>query len=327
MVFFGIDLNNIKAIITKRLNAKPVTVLIMQKNNKKATRSKGKAGTMPAQKHKVVLKAKKNPTNSRFAAKHRIMKSAAKTIKKTVESTKKRIATKPIAKNQKAKSKQPEKQKPRQIQRVAKGAPTEVKAISDRKAQSIEKAKKQKELDEATYTTNAMKYIEALVEDTRISDYLNKNVSRHASEVIDLLTTPRTDEEIAAALDLKINAVRRILNIMQGYGITNYNVSKNNEGWLSFAWYINTNKVPQFFDYVKNTASEKATLKDDCNDYFICKSCYDDNKFIFTFDAAYESSFKCNICSKQLSRIDRGKASELLSGAAQEHEKLTASDQ
>jgi transcription factor E len=295
----------------------------MQKNNKKATHSKGKAGTRPAQKHKAVSKTKKNPTNSRFAAKHKI--STTKTVKKSITNTKKHVAMKSIVKNTKAKPKQLA--KPKQIQHISKSAPTEVKAISDRKAQSLEKAKKQKELDEATYTANAMKYIEALVEDTRISDYLNKNVSRHASEVIDLLTTPRTDEEIAAALDLKINAVRRILNIMQGYGITNYNVSKNNEGWLSFAWYINTNKVPQFFDYVKNTTSEKATLKDDCNDYFICKSCYDDNKFIFTFDAAYESGFKCNICSKQLHRIDRGKASELLSGAVQEQEKLTASDQ
>ena len=249
----------------------------------------------------------------------------AKTAKKSTSEPKKNMTAKYAKKNHMGK--QQEKPKPKQNQHIVKHAPAVVKPISDRKAQSIEKAKKQKELDEAAYTSNAMKYIEALVEDTRISDYLNKNVSRHASEVIDLLTIPRTDEEIAAALDLKINAVRRILNIMQGYGITNYNVSKNNEGWLSFAWYINTNKVPQFFDYVKNTASEKATLKDDCNDYFICKSCYDDNKFIFTFDAAYESSFKCNICNKQLSRIDKEKASELLSGTAQEQEKLAASDQ
>ena len=304
------------------MNAKPVAVLIMQKTNKKATHIKAKAGTRPVQKHKAISKTKKNPANARFTAKH---KTNAKPIKKNTAATKKSMAVKSGKKNIKAK--QQEKPKSKQTQHVVKSAPTEVKAISDRKAQSIEKAKKQKELDEATYTANAMKYIEALVEDTRISDYLNKNVSRHASEVIDLLTTPRTDEEIAAALDLKINAVRRILNIMQGYGITNYNVSKNNEGWLSFAWYINTNKVPQFFDYVKNTTSEKATLKDDCNDYFICKSCYDDNKFIFTFDAAYESGFKCNICSKQLSRIDRGKASELLSGAVQEQEKLASSDQ
>jgi len=182
----------------------------------------------------------------------------------------------------------------------------------NRKERAVEKAKQKRELDEATYSENAIQYIHTLIEDTEIADYLNKNVSRHAGEVINLLSHPSTDEDIAAALDLKINAVRRILNIMQGYGITNYTVSKNNEGWLSFEWYINTNKVPQFFDYVKNTQQENSVLKDDCNDYFICDKCYDENRFIFTFDAAYEAKFKCNVCDKRLSRIDKDKVAELV---------------
>lgn len=297
----------------------------MQKNNKKATSIKSKARTKPVQKHKTVPKTKKISANHRFPSKNK--KNANKTTKKNMLGIKNSATVKRAWKNYKAKSRQFKKPKTEKTTRVDKTALAKANQTSNRKAQSIEKIRKQKELDEAAYTTNAMKYIEALVNDTRISDYLNKNVSRHASEVIDLLTTPRTDEEIAAALDLKINAVRRILNIMQGYGITNYNVSKNNEGWLSFAWYINTNKVPQFFDYVKNTTSEKTTLKDDCNDYFICKTCYTDNKFVFTFDAAYESGFKCNICNKQLSRIDKGKASELLSSVVEEQRKLTTSNQ
>ena len=189
-------------------------------------------------------------------------------------------------------------------------------ASENSKASKSSKAKttalKTSQEAEERYTSNAIQYIDMLVNDATIADYLNKNVSRHAQEVLRLLDTPKTDEEIAASLDLKINAVRRILNIMQGYGITNYNILKNVEGWLSFAWYINGNKIDQFFDYVKNTDMAQGILKDDCNDYFICNSCYNETKFIFTFDAAFEAGFKCNSCGKPLNQVDKSKVTELL---------------
>ncbi|EQD80504.1 Transcription factor TFIIE, alpha subunit, partial [mine drainage metagenome] len=68
-------------------------------------------------------------------------------------------------------------------------------------------------------------------------NYLKKNVNKNALEVLALLQSPNTDEAISMQLDMKVNSVRRILNIMQGYGITNYYVAKNTNGWLSFAWY------------------------------------------------------------------------------------------
>ena len=287
---------------------------MQKKNNKKATNKKAKAVIRHAAvKHAAASKPKiAKKSNSKPKTKQ-VLRHVRKPVKASVSKNQKwengkRISHKTFANSRKAESKQKQ-QVHREI--TAAGA----KKIHERKLQAAQKVKKQQEIDEATYTENALKYIDTLVGDDNISDYLNKNVSRHASEVINLLTIPRTDEDIAASLDLKINAVRRILNIMQGYGITNYTVSKNNEGWLSFAWYINTNKVPQFFDYVKSASTDKTVLKDDCNDYFVCNSCYDENKFIFTFDAAYESNFRCNVCNKQLSRIDREKANTLISGA------------
>ena len=152
------------------------------------------AGLLLINKVHICASAYLVPSNKRANSCLKKQESNAKPIKKNTAETKRSMAVKSGKKNIKAK--QQEKPKSKQTKHVVKSVPTEVKAISDRKAQSIEKAKKQKELDEATYTANAMKYIEALVEDTRISDYLNKNVSRHASEVIDLLTTPRTDEAL-----------------------------------------------------------------------------------------------------------------------------------
>ena len=153
--------------------------------------------------------------------------------------------------------------------------------------------------------------LNALLQNESAVEFLKKTVSTRAPEVLSLLTTPKTDEYIAETLEMKINAVRRILNLMQGHGITNYYVSKNTNGWLSFAWYINSSKVPPFFDFVNSTLSKKSIVTNDCDDYFVCNSCYSKDNVIFTFDSAYESSFRC-ACGQKLSRISRGDAESII---------------
>ena len=152
-------------------------------------------------------------------------------------------------------------------------------------------------------------------------DYLKKNVNKSALEVLSLLQSPNTDEAIAMQLDMKVNSVRRILNIMQGYGITNYYVAKNTNGWLSFAWYINTGKISSFFDYIKSMkGDEYSVIKEDCNDYFVCKKCYKEDSIIFTFDAAYEAGFKCGSCGDKFAMISKEEAMELINQDRQKQE-------
>ena len=182
------------------------------------------------------------------------------------------------------------------------------------KATKAEMRKTEEAMAEKATFERTKEIIESIMQNEPIISYLNKNVSKRASEVLSLLETPKTDEQIAEILDMKINGVRRILNIMQGYGITNYNISKNVDGWLSFSWYINNNKVDQFFDYVKSVSSTESTIKDGCNDYFICDKCYKDSKMIFTFDAAYEANFKCS-CNKLMVRKSKDDIEEILKAA------------
>ncbi|MCW6159969.1 MAG: hypothetical protein LVQ95_02685 [Candidatus Micrarchaeales archaeon] len=148
--------------------------------------------------------------------------------------------------------------------------------------------------------------------------YLKKNVSKRAIDVLNALSTPKTDEALALELDMKINAVRRILNLMQGQGVTNYYIAKNVNGWLSFAWYINTDKLPPFFEYVKSLESKKQTVSSECNDYFVCNECYDKSKLIFTFDAAFEEGFKCTMCGSNLKMVGRDEATSLIETAQRE---------
>jgi transcription initiation factor TFIIE subunit alpha len=158
---------------------------------------------------------------------------------------------------------------------------------------------------------DAKKAIDNLLINEKAVDYLKRNVSKRAVEVINMLGAPETDEGIAEMLNMKINAIRRILNIMHGYGITNYYVSKNVNGWLSFSWYINANKVPAFLEYIGSMDSGRAVADENCNDYFVCDSCYKNDKFIYTFDAAFEAGFKCN-CGNNLERRDRVQVEKLL---------------
>ncbi|MGC8537809.1 MAG: hypothetical protein ACP5MZ_02375 [Candidatus Micrarchaeia archaeon] len=152
-------------------------------------------------------------------------------------------------------------------------------------------------------------------------DYLKKNVNKSALDVLSLLQSPNTDEAIAMQLGMKVNSVRRVLNIMQGYGITNYYVAKNTNGWLSFAWYINTSKISSFFDYIKSMkGDEYSVIKEDCNDYFVCKKCYKDDSIIFTFDAAYEAGFKCGSCGEKFDMISKEEAMELINQDRQKQE-------
>lgn len=153
--------------------------------------------------------------------------------------------------------------------------------------------------------------IDELLANEDAASYLKKNVSRRTMEVISMLDTPKTDEFIAEQLDTKVNTVRRVLNIMQGYGLTNYYISKNSNGWLSFAWYINVNKVGQFFNYIREINADKIVINNECNDYFICEDCYDKYKMLFVFDSAFEQGFKCT-CGNKLTRLDREAASALI---------------
>jgi len=173
--------------------------------------------------------------------------------------------------------------------------------------QKLAMAAKQKE--QAVINSGAI--VDDLLEDSVISNYLIKNVSKRAPEIMRMLEKPQDDEKIAEALGMKINAVRRVLNILQGYGITDYKISKNENGWLQFEWSINSREVSKFLEYVEETINKNSVIRADCNDYFICSNCYGDNKLVFSFDAAFEEKFKCG-CGKDMVRIDKEEAQKLI---------------
>jgi len=246
----------------------------------------------------------KKPNNVKKSA-----QKQAKTQKRPTQASKAKLSSRNNAKTQvKVTSKN---EKPAKMTKLS---------IKDQ-AKQVAASLKQKEKDAAgrkrtnvsvPHPDEVKLVLDKLLSNERAIEYLKKNVSKMAVDVIGMLVTPKTDEFLAEQLGTKINAIRRILNIMQGYGITNYYISKNTKGWLSFAWYINTSKLQPFLEYVDGMEREKSIVNDGCNDYFVCESCYKSDKYVFTFDSAYESAFKCNNCGKNLNRMNKEEAETLV---------------
>ena len=258
---------------------------------------------------------KNKKTNKKSVRSKKVQKPKSKAPKRAAK-------TSPIRKAAKAK----QKARPRVISSKLKlkrkqTAPLRQPKVSDVAAKLKETAAKLKEREATArkkvninipQQEEAKIAISKLLNNERAVEYLKKNVSKMAVDVVDMLATPKTDEFLAEQLGMKINAIRRILNIMQGYGITNYYISKNTKGWLSFAWYINTSKLSPFLDYVDGMEKEQSVINEKCNDYFMCDACYKTDKFLFTFDSAFENSFKCNNCGKNLNRMNREEVEVLI---------------
>jgi len=138
------------------------------------------------------------------------------------------------------------------------------------------------------------------------SEFIVKNVGRRATEVLTRLDTPKTDEALAIDLNIKINEIRRMLNVLGTYGIAKYYTNKDEKGWLTFKWYLDVEKVLELNKSIENGKDKsKYTLPDNCNDFFYCNRCYKEQKVIMPFDAAFENQFKCGTCGGKLRQMSR----------------------
>jgi transcription factor E len=164
--------------------------------------------------------------------------------------------------------------------------------------------------------------IEGLLENTAFSEFISKNVGKKAISIIKMLTSPQTDDKLAADLAVKINEVRRILNVLDSYGVARYDTNKDSKGWLTFKWYLDGEKLTELHQTVLTAKPEDGfKLPENCNDFFFCGKCYDEQKIILPFDAAFEGQFKCDNCGKQLKQMSKDEATALFKESMETQEK------
>lgn len=148
---------------------------------------------------------------------------------------------------------------------------------------------------------------EELVGNNALVKAINSNIGHGAMDVLKLLAPgPKTDESIAEKLGVKVNDVRRILNAMNSHSIVRYDVNKDTKGWLIFTWRIDSEKLSE---YVAETMHKKddadSMLPGNCNDFFICKGCYQKERTVLPFDSAFEYGFVCISCRKPFTPLSR----------------------
>jgi transcription initiation factor IIE alpha subunit len=171
--------------------------------------------------------------------------------------------------------------------------------------------KKGKKENGAKVISNAL-LIDDIIKDDNFSNYIVKVVGKRAIDILSVLKEPRTDEDLSTLLNVKINEVRRILNTLNTYGIAKYETNKDNKGWLTFKWYVNFENIKKVKDnFAVESKNAIYKLPDNCNDFFICESCFEKQRTLFPFETAIEMNFKCD-CGGNLVRISREDAERLV---------------
>ncbi len=174
--------------------------------------------------------------------------------------------------------------------------------------------KAQADAEEALASSARAKEVGVILSDRVFNEFVVKNVGKLGVDLINNLNSaPHTDDKLAVKMDVKVNEVRRMLNVLNGYGITKYDINKDGKGWLTFKWYLDREKMIAF----RGTLADKPgdanpTVNGECNDFFYCVSCYGDQKVILPFDSAFEIKFTCE-CGKALAALDRSQVSALFS--------------
>ncbi len=155
------------------------------------------------------------------------------------------------------------------------------------------------------------KIIDGALSDGLFANYITSNIGKRSADVLKALVTPQTDEKLADSLGIRINEVRRMLNMLNTEGVARYIVNRDNKGWLTFKWYIDGEKLGDVRDRLfindTNVAAETAGT---CNDFFYCETCYKKQKLILPFETASETNFRCE-AGHMLKRIDRADVERL----------------
>jgi len=114
-----------------------------------------------------------------------------------------------------------------------------------------------------------------------------------------------TDEEIASATGLKINAVRKTLYDLFGKSlISGVRVRDMKMGWFVYRWKAQRDQVDGFIKNQKRKALERLKSRLEYEESHEFYHCGTPNCRKYIFDQAIEVFFKCQVCGKPLNLIN-----------------------
>jgi len=141
-----------------------------------------------------------------------------------------------------------------------------------------------------------------------IKDILARSMSNDHVYIINKLSEPKRDEEIATELNMKETTVRTLLNDLHGEGLVDYKRTKNKKtGWYTYTWNKRDEKISNYV--VDHLSLELQKLNDrldrEENGTILACSCSR-----IPLSEAMELDFLCPECNEPFQMHDNSKELE-----------------
>jgi transcription initiation factor TFIIE subunit alpha len=135
-----------------------------------------------------------------------------------------------------------------------------------------------------------------------LRDILVESLSEDHVKIIDKLSEPKYDEDVANELKLKATIVRTLLNDLHVNNLVGYERSKNKKtGWYTYLWNRREEKIKQYIqEYLQKRIDElNKQLEGEREGMAFSCSCSR-----LPFESAVEVDFKCPECNEKLVKYD-----------------------
>ncbi len=146
----------------------------------------------------------------------------------------------------------------------------------------------------------------------KLVETLTGEIGRRVVEVLLERGEEVSDEEIAQALNMRINDVRRALYELARYGIVSYKrVGKRDSFWYTYRWYIDKDTLARVLLQRKKSVLRKLEDRlayEESGVFYVCP--IDGSRY--SFDEAFENYFKCPRCGSDLVEVNNSSVVEYL---------------
>jgi len=131
-----------------------------------------------------------------------------------------------------------------------------------------------------------------------LADVISESLSKNHYTVIQKLSKPKHDEDIAAELKIKATVVRTLLNDLHLKSLVEYERSKNKKtGWYTYVWKKREDKIDSYVQSYLHERLEVLGQQLDDEKQGVRFKCNCDGGKRVTLDEAMEADFTCPDCS------------------------------
>jgi len=141
--------------------------------------------------------------------------------------------------------------------------------------------------------------------DPLVNGILNMSMSNDHVAIIESLSKPKHDEDIAEKLGMKATIVRTLLNDLHAKCLVEYDRTKNKKtGWYTYLWKKRGDKIDEYIDTYLHEKLDglNSQLESERNETVFSCSCG-----IAPLDRAMELNFMCPECNEQFNEFDNSK--------------------